>query len=357
MKKIIYLMNVDWKWIKQRPHFLVERLSEKYDLIAAYQHRYHRKGLQKRYDKQIKLFPLYVVPVVDRISSLKWINKKILTSEMNYLIRKINPDVIILTFPTQIIMIPSNYTGRIIYDCMDNHAAFIENDIKRKQIEEKEALLLKRSSIVFASSNYIAAMIKNKYQVSSTKIQLLRNAYDGKILNIKKNSSVKSYYFKLAYVGTISDWFDWETIMHLIESQENIEFHIYGPVSKGLIPNKTQIIYHGTIEHEDIYNAVEDIDILVMPFKINEIIKAVDPVKLYEYINFNKNIIVSKFDEISRFEPFVYFYSTKNEFVEIVKQLQSNNVLKYSTDKRIEFLSENSWDCRVNEMCSIIDLL
>ena len=48
----------------------------------------------------------------------------------------------------------------------------------------------------------------------------------------------------------------------------------------------------------------------MMPFILNELIESVDPVKLYEYINFEKNIICIKYDEILRFKDFVYFYNT-----------------------------------------------
>ena len=48
MKKMVYEMNVEWNWIKQRPHFLAEELAKYFDITVLYQYRYNRKGLQHR---------------------------------------------------------------------------------------------------------------------------------------------------------------------------------------------------------------------------------------------------------------------------------------------------------------------
>ena len=34
--KILYFMNVDWCWIRQRPHILAQLLDTKYDLTVLY---------------------------------------------------------------------------------------------------------------------------------------------------------------------------------------------------------------------------------------------------------------------------------------------------------------------------------
>ncbi len=51
-----------------------------------------------------------------------------------------------------------------------------------------------------------------------------------------------------------------------------------------------------------------------MPFKLNDIVEAVDPVKLYEYINFNKDILTISYKEIERFSKFTYSYDGYDEF-------------------------------------------
>ena len=69
-------MNVDWNWIKQRPHYLAEGLASKYKLIIVYQYRYKRNRLQKRVEDTLDLRPIFVLPKISGIKKLKWINEK-----------------------------------------------------------------------------------------------------------------------------------------------------------------------------------------------------------------------------------------------------------------------------------------
>lgn len=38
--ELVYVMNVDWNWIKQRPHFIAELLNTQFNVHVMYQHRY-----------------------------------------------------------------------------------------------------------------------------------------------------------------------------------------------------------------------------------------------------------------------------------------------------------------------------
>jgi sulfatase maturation enzyme AslB (radical SAM superfamily) len=92
-----------------------------------------------------------------------------------------------------------------------------------------------------------------------------------------------------------------------------------------------------------------------MPFKINDLILSVDPVKLYEYVNFNKNIITVHYEEIERFHEFVHFYNDTEEYLSVIKELKGNNTLKYSNEQRQKFLVENTWNKRVEQILNKLE--
>ena len=93
-----------------------------------------------------------------------------------------------------------------------------------------------------------------------------------------------------------------------------IQYHFIGPVHQTRLPSHPRIIFEGIVEHKQLYEKTKDYDCLIMPFQINEIIRAVDPVKLYEYISLGKCVISVEYEEIKRFELFVYFYRTQEEY-------------------------------------------
>lgn len=357
MKKIVYIMNVDWNWIKQRPHFLAEGLSKKYDVTVVYQYRYNRKSLQRR-DDILHLHPLFTIPRISRYERTIWINELIMSVCVRHLVRSIKPDCLFLTYPTQISMIPPSYNGEVIYDCMDNYCEFLKDKTRRAAIEKMEKELVYRSNIVFASSDYLADKIKKRTAVNDESFFTVRNAFDGNIIDVgedNKENCLESPTFKMAYVGTISEWFDWTTIEEVLRKLPNCELHLFGPVYDTTIPAIKGLYYHGIIEHSLIYSSVNRMDAMVMPFKINEIVKAVDPVKIYEYINYNKEIIICKYDEVERYKKYVFFYSNTDEFVDAITAIRVGNTKKYSLEERKHFLLDNSWDVRIKEILNAME--
>jgi len=84
-----------------------------------------------------------------------------------------------------------------------------------------------------------------------------------------------------------------------------------------------------------------------MPFVVNDLIKSVDPIKLYEYLAFSVPVISIYYPEIKQFKEYVNFYSNKKEAIKLVKNIIAkktinNNVLK----KRYKFLKKNTWKYR-----------
>lgn len=360
MKKILFLMNVDWKWIKQRPHFIAQGLSDKFDVTAIYQYRYNRTLLQKR-DREgvrLKLKPIYVIPMGDRYNIFRKLNKLIKQTIIMTYIKVNSPKFIISTFPDQICTIPKIYKGKIIYDCMDNHIAFINNDEEKSIMLKNELDLIKRASVVLTSSEKLKDVLLNRYGKNYIKkIHVVRNGYHGKILKTEnqKKLDTNEKKFIITYFGAISSWFDFEILKKSLNDFKDITYEIIGPITNEVnLPKSERIKFIGTIEHDTLYDYVKTSDCLIMPFKVNDIIESVDPVKLYEYINFNKNILCVKYKEIERFDSFVHFYTDYDSFKKNIEKLIKEKNIVYSQIDRINFLKKNNWDNRVNQIVKIL---
>lgn len=352
--KMIYVMNVDWNWIKQRPHFFAEILSKDYNITIVYQYLYRRKGLQKRSNGNFRTCPLYLIPKIDRFSVLKGINVYLKNFLIKIKIIREKPKFLYLTYPDQYGAIPSNFEGIIIYDCMDNHSAVIKNEKDKKKIEKKELNILKRSNLVIVSSEKLKELLISRYGKGFySKIKIVRNGYDGNMVETEVVNK-KTPYFTITYFGTIGSWFNFNFVERSLEEIEGLKYKIIGPIADVIVPDNKKIDYIGTIEHDKLHSITKNDDCLIMPFIVNELIEAVDPVKLYEYINMDKNIICVEYDEIRRFEPFVYFYSDYDSFINVIKMLMIKNEKKYTQKSRTEFLAMNTWEHRVDRMTELI---
>ena len=97
-------------------------------------------------------------------------------------------------------------------------------------------------------------------------------------------------------------------------------------------------------------------DALIMPFKINELIRSVNPVKLYEYIYSNKPIIAPLYTESKPFNKYVYLYDSKKELFDLVNSVECGNlVTKCTNDENMAFVLKNTWDYRVSEIIELLN--
>lgn len=351
-ENILYLLHIDWNWIKQRPQFLAEGLAENNDIVCVYPFSWNLKKKTKNSHKNVKLIPIFQIPF----------NKYKIVRNTNRIMTNTIIRLISFLEKCTIIVIPSPWQykswmkkKKIVYDCMDNYKAFLSENIKSDFIK-RERELVHNSAEIFASSEYLIRELIKTYKVQKEKIHLVRNGYNntGKVSLCDENSK-KNSKFRIAYIGTIARWFDFNLITNSLTKLENVEYHLAGPIDKDImLPDSENIIYDGMIQHDQLGKYVSNFDCLIMPFIVNDIVEAVDPVKLYEYIDFNKNIICVFYNEIKRFEPYVYFYKNEDEFLQIVNSLKNTNEIKYSEKMRREFLSSNSWNNRIEAVEKVI---
>lgn len=356
--KILYLMNVDWKWIKQRPHFIAEGLTKDNEVLLYYPFSYHRNKNVTCENATNLLKPkhYYCIPFRRKSAILEWVNNNWLKIFFSCIIKNYCPDLIwIAGNPDVAKYLSKNCLNKAVYDCMDDYYAMTGSE----ETIEKEERIVNNAKTILCSSETLRNVIASRYNVDKNSIALVRNGYDGKNISLSINRKGNSHYFSIAYIGTISSWFDFEKISAVIEAIDNVKFHIIGPIKENIKDiadrlKSDRIIFHGSVEHESLYELVNDVDCLIMPFVINDIILSVDPVKLYEYINFNKNIISVFYPEIDRFSKFVNFYNTKEELISVILELMNDNSLKYSADERSKFLRENTWESRLGVISELI---
>ena len=349
MKKMYYFMNVDVRWIKQRPHYLAEKLSKYFDAEIFFPHFYARRTLSNDCIlNDCRQHRIFRVPNRIKAAFLHRLVERINRTFLKHKITVGKPDVLFLTDPEQVDYVPEDYKGIIVYDCMDDLVALAINDFKRRKVLYNESEIIKKSSLIFVSSQELKNVLNKRYsgQISNKKLILCRNAYNGSVANIESKN--KNSVFTLVYFGTISSWFNMDLLLKSLEKYENIKYVLAGPIIEGVeIPKHNRIEYIGVIDHNSLDQLATKADCFVMPFLLNDVTKSVDPVKFYEYINYNKNIITIYYPEIERYSKFVDFYHDSETYFAAINYAMNNGV-KYSNEERIQFLNENSWDNRAD---------
>ncbi len=362
-------MHVPWGWIRQRPHFIAEGLSEK-NTVSVVTEKSYRKKILVDNQTHINLSEVFRLPI-KRNSALDFINVYIVSWRLNKICKEKGINIIWVTD----IRLYSYLRGvkkndvEIVYDCMDETLEFpaISNDIKLKQQLKKDELeLIKEARHIFCSSQTLKDRVILRTKVFDTKITVVHNALNiysktescsSVAPDVENNlSKVKnSGYHVLTYVGTISEWLDVECLIDSLESNSKIVYFLIGPLEIAF-PEHERLIHIKPVEHNLVDSILLKSDVLIMPFKINKLIESVDPVKLYEYIRSAKPVIASNYPELKRFSDHVYLYNTTAEYIKIVDDIINGNAINKQIDIN-QFVEKNTWACRINQIQSQLDLL
>lgn len=362
-KKILYLMHVPWGWIKQRPHFFAELLSMDFDVDVFYKKStiVSKKDLLTSIDnkyrnlsvKGFRYFPFEKIPVLKYLHC-EWINTFLLIFQLPSFKKY---DFIWVTSPLlySVIRIFCKKDSPIIYDCMDDVLEFPapkKNKILYNKLLNNEVRLLEISRNVISSAEYLKHKILKRSAVNR-EVVVVNNAIalpdehlidDSKMVRIKKELGNLS--FILMYIGTISEWFDFDAILFSLENNPKTHVVLFGPTDI-TISTHERVHYMGTIERKYIFTIMSFANVLIMPFKVNELIRSVNPVKIYEYIYAAKPVIVSKYEETEKFSKFVYTYITKEDFSTLISKLVIGQKACLTDKEEMKaFALANTWNSR-----------
>ena len=381
-KKILYISLVDWFWIKQRPHHIPEILSERdhVDFVCIRSWIKNDKTLQI-HDTSEENLDKVVFKINDNFTVYR---KKILPKGSIPLIRTLNInlfmkpflsklqknnkyDAVILTHPSQFAFLDKIKfkNTKIIYDCMDNYGAF--TGAASSTIASAEALLVKRADFVIVSSNNLKNKLTENYPNEAKKLTVINNGVDMKTFTLNQTIDTKETEIvkannrkKVAYIGTISDWVNISMIYKLAKEMSNVDFYVVGPLDRHINMDEyndlDNMIFTGPQPYYTVPAIIKQMDVMIMPFVLNEVVESVNPVKIYEYLAMGKPVIATGYSETYQFANLIETYNTETEFAELLKnQLAINSDNPDLIEKRIAFASNNSWKQRANGFKKLIE--
>jgi glycosyltransferase involved in cell wall biosynthesis len=358
-RRILYVMHVDWNVLRQRPQALTQELSELpgFDVFVAYLPNWRRAGLTTNVSR-VRRAPIPRLPFV-RFRPILWLNQLMARAFLRVLAFSWRPDATIVTSGAIVAYLPRALLRRkpLFYDCMDLATGFAGTDEERHIIAEQERDLLARMDGLFASSNYIIDSLRASVRPGVPMV-LVRNGFDGTLSKAPFSVDVADAgMVRLGYFGAISYWFDWKLIRAALRADDRLEFHAWGPIDGAPEPHD-RIFLHGPVEHRCLPEVVGRVDALLMPFKVDDLIRGVDPIKIYEYLALGRPVITVHYDELNQFAGLVNFYSTESEFIALLSQLRDRpRDLLPDPDELASFLASSTWRSRALVMAEALRLL
>ncbi len=161
----------------------------------------------------------------------------------------------------------------------------------------------------------------------------------------------------IGYYGALAKWFDYD-LLKKIAATDKYSIVLFGikydeSFDENLTGEEKNIYFFGPRDYMILKNYARRCDVLTIPFKINNITRATNPVKIFEYMALHKPIVTTDMNECRKFES-VLIGKDHEDFLE-----KLDLALKKAKDPAyIELLDrearENDWSKKAR---AIIDLI
>jgi teichuronic acid biosynthesis glycosyltransferase TuaH len=347
--RLLFIMHVDWGWIKLRPHFIAEELAlDGFRVLVCYLPDVHRARMTTN-PSPLRRLPLPSLPRRD-VPVVRAINKWLAAPVLSLIKAAWAPDAVLVTHPDVYDVLPSTFAKLpIFYDCMDLAVGFARSHEHRDSLEAADRTLSARAKLVFLPSESLRLVI-HRGGVPADRLVVVRNGHPATVaLAIGGNTQLDKPTLDVGFVGTIADWIDFDGLLAALDHQPGLRVHLWGPAVVR-IPTHERLVWHGVVARAELDSAVACVDGFILPFHLSELITVVDPIKLYEYIAWGRPVISVYYPELDHFAPFVHFYRTTDELVSTLARLSDGELSTPDPTIAQEFLRQSTWRLRAKIM-------
>ena len=236
---------------------------------------------------------------------------------------------------------------KVIYDCMDQHKGFSTNNIA--MLAEESELSCKSDLVVTTSRT----LYEEQKQYNHNCL-LLPNAADFRHFSVCFGE-IPPLFNELqrpivGYYGAISDWFDVELVRYLASKRREWSFVLIGSTfGADVAPLQGMPNVHllGEQPYETLPKYLHQFDACIIPFKLNILTKATNPVKFFEFLSAGKPVVSVPLPELLPYaqEGLVYIGDTPSAFLDqLERALKENNMERIQA--RMKFAAQQTWEER-----------
>lgn len=299
----------------------------------------------------ILIFP-FVIPYHD-LGFIRSINRYFISKEINKVLKKYSAEnpVLVTSAPVSDNIIGSLGELCSVFYCVDDYSSM---EGAFKSIPHLEKKLVEKADIVFAVSKFLIETRKTESkevyfapQGVNTEHFTKTEEIAGKVKHLKKPV--------IGFFGLISEWIDLDLIYQSVKAYPDYTFLIIGKSVRDLsrFNNCRNFVYLGAVDYKDLPEYASVIDVGLIPFEMNNVSIASNPLKLLEYFSLGIPVVSTNLPEVEKFGSLVYTAKDTGEFINFIQTA----VKEKDPDKtkvRVSTAKEYSWDSVTKKIFDLV---
>ena len=277
------------------------------------------------------------------------LNRRLLSRQIKSVLRSLPPRPVQLwTFAPDVDYLAGRFGEEcVVYYCVDEFSEFAGYD--RDAILAAEAKLAARADLVITTST---SLYQAKRRLSVDAILVTHGVdYDNFAGPQGETPAPELAEHKrpiLGFWGLIQDWVDTDLIAAIARLRPDWSVVLIGEAladttELARVPN-VHLLGRRPYAHLPAYAAAFDVGII--PFRINNLTRAVNPIKLREYLSAGLPVVSTPLPEVQRYEPWVMLADSPERFVVACERAIETNSASLAHARRERMLSE-TWRSKV----------
>jgi hypothetical protein len=255
----------------------------------------------------------------------------------------------------------SEYVGRlgeqlIVYYCTDDWTSFGFVDASRmaRMIES----LATRADVVFATSSLLVDKLKGFNEEVHLASHGVKHPMFAQALletTVVPADLAALPRPRLGFYGLIEEWLDLELIRYLAESHPEWHIALIGKVcvDTSMLAQLPNVHFLGRKQHAELPRYCKGLDVALIPHKVNELTRHMNPIKLREYLSAGLSIVTTDLPEMRGFPDLCRVAHNPQEFESAVQQALVSDSPS-SRLQRSESMRGQTWDRKVRELGNIV---
>jgi glycosyltransferase involved in cell wall biosynthesis len=166
----------------------------------------------------------------------------------------------------------------------------------------------------------------------------------------------------LGVVGGINAKIDLALLAEVATRRPDWRIELVGPLSYGLDEGEmarlralSNVRFAGGVPPEQAPMVMAGCDVGLIPYKLNEQTRHVNPLKVYEYLAAGQPVVGTPLPELRQFQPLVRLAGDVEGFVAAVEAALGEGNDPEAIAARLAVAAANSWDVRVERMLALVE--
>jgi hypothetical protein len=290
------------------------------------------------------MLPLNAVPGVRSVNELSVVRSvRRACAEMG--VRK---PVVVSTVPNACDYVGRLDGARVVYYCVDDFTKW--PGLEHELVQRMETDLIAKADVLIATSQHLYRALA----ASGKPTHLLTHGVDIELFTSEAPAEHECLagipHPRLGYFGLFDERSDQQLIAELARCLAGFSFVITGPVVVDASPLQAlpNVHFTGAVEYRRLPELIRGLDVLFLPYVVDELSKSISPLKLKEYLATGKPVVSTPLAEAVLHRPHLVIASSVNEWQAALQSALAEDVAARRQGLK-GYLAGESWHSKARE--------